>query len=413
MIFQRKGQSLIEILVAIGVGVIMLVGAITALVPVIKSSSDVNRSQIGAALAKELLDNIRVFAEGSWHNIDTLATTSANKYFLSTATSSFQGISSYPSDVGSGIDSILTDGFPTGTIGYWKMNDALNGASPIDFSGYRNILLASASWPVSTSGKYGNGFYFDGGSHYLYTSGSLPGSTSYTFIAWVKTSSTSTPIFSNKRGGGTLVIGVDATGKEYSVDSGCSSSTITGSMINDNAFHQLVYVRDGSANIKNLYLDGTLTASSTSTGCSAINNVFDIAHDATPNTYFTGVLDEARIFGRALSGSEISAIYNAVPFYRDFYVDDVYRDSGGNIVTVGGGLDPSTKKITVEYYWGQIIPKTLSIYLTRSADTSLWQTDWSAGATASGTTSVIGNRFTTSSNIDYTTSTGAIRIFSL
>jgi type II secretory pathway pseudopilin PulG len=199
---KRKGQSLIEILVAIGVGVVMLVGAITALTPAIKSQTDANKSQVGAALGAELLDNARVFAEANWHNIDTLTASSSVKYYLKATTSPFT--------------------FATGTQ--------------------------------------------------------------------------------------------------------------------------------------------TITASSST-------------------------------------------------FYRDFFLSDVYRNPANDLIALSGTLDPSTRLLTVEYWWGSVTPKTISTYVTRYRNSALLQTDWSGGANTNGPASTtLANKFATSSGIDFTTTTGAIRI---
>lgn len=216
----KNGQSLIEILVALGVGTIMLVGAITAFAPAIKSQSDVNRGQVGTALAVELMDNVRVFAEANWHNIDSI-------------------------DVYDG------------------------GCSRIDC--------------------------IDQYAHYL---------------------NTATSPFS------------------------IAPSVATGTEI-------------------------ILTASTT--------------------------------------------------FYRDFYLTKVNRDTSGSIVGFGvGANDPSTRLLTVEYWWGSVSKKEISTYLTRYSDRTLRQTDWSGGGNVNGPASTtLGNKFATSSGIDYSTSTGSIRIFGL
>lgn len=51
-------------------------------------------------------------------------------------------------------------------------------------------------------------------------------------------------------------------------------------------------------------------------------------------------------------------------------IEDVYRDQGGEIVTSGGTLDPSTKKVTVSVSWTYPDSDTLveSFYLTRYLD---------------------------------------------
>lgn len=61
---------------------------------------------------------------------------------------------------------------------------------------------------------------------------------------------------------------------------------------------------------------------------------------------------------------------------RQVIINDVYRDINGNIVTIGGTLDPSTKKITNTISWSQ--PRASSInsvmYLTRTINTTQTQT---------------------------------------
>jgi type II secretory pathway pseudopilin PulG len=85
----RGGQSIIELLVAIGVGIILIVGAISVLGPTIKTQGDTTRLQVAAGLGKGLLENVAVFADADWHNISVLATSSASKYYLIASTSPF------------------------------------------------------------------------------------------------------------------------------------------------------------------------------------------------------------------------------------------------------------------------------------------------------------------------------------
>jgi len=69
-----RGQSIMELIVAMAIGVILVVGAVSAISPILKISGDVARIQTGAALGKELLENARVLAEANWHAMDSLAT---------------------------------------------------------------------------------------------------------------------------------------------------------------------------------------------------------------------------------------------------------------------------------------------------------------------------------------------------
>lgn len=84
-----RGQSLIEVLVGIVIGAVM-VGAVAAIIsPILQIDTQTTRAQVASALGKELMDNVSVWAEANWHNIDTLSTSSLFKYYLSTSTPTF------------------------------------------------------------------------------------------------------------------------------------------------------------------------------------------------------------------------------------------------------------------------------------------------------------------------------------
>jgi type II secretory pathway pseudopilin PulG len=99
MIHQHKikinnaGQSLVEILVAVAVGIIFILGTVIVINFALKSGKDIEKVQTATSLAKGLLDNVKIFADSNWHNIDTLATTSANHYYLNTTSSPFTAVS--------------------------------------------------------------------------------------------------------------------------------------------------------------------------------------------------------------------------------------------------------------------------------------------------------------------------------
>ncbi|HPP64901.1 MAG TPA: hypothetical protein PK418_01860 [Candidatus Paceibacterota bacterium] len=109
------------------------------------------------------------------------------------------------------------------------------------------------------------------------------------------------------------------------------------------------------------------------------------------------------------SGKEESTINNV--FYRRYFqVLDALRDDSGNIAT-SGNTDPNTLKINVflEYGINYNSSSTLSFYLTRSANNQvLQQTDWSGGPGQTGPIPNSGNKFDTSTNIDYASTTGSI-----
>ncbi len=87
--FYKKGQSLIEVLVAVVVGMILIGGVIMIIAPTLKISAETNESKIGAALGRELVEKVRVFASANWHNIDALATGTSNIFHLTSTAVTF------------------------------------------------------------------------------------------------------------------------------------------------------------------------------------------------------------------------------------------------------------------------------------------------------------------------------------
>lgn len=89
LVVARCGQSLVEILVGMAIGIFLIMAGVGLIVPAINTNTQVTNIQKGAALAKELLDNVRVWSEGNWHNVFGLATGTANHYYLITTSSPF------------------------------------------------------------------------------------------------------------------------------------------------------------------------------------------------------------------------------------------------------------------------------------------------------------------------------------
>jgi len=112
----------------------------------------------------------------------------------------------------------------------------------------------------------------------------------------------------------------------------------------------------------------------------------------------------------AILSSATTTIMEEKSFTRYFSVENVNRDGSGNIVETGGNEDPSTQKITATIDWegGRSLDKTQ--YLTRSRNLIFRQTDWSGGANQEGPIILSNNKFASSTNIDYTASSGLIKI---
>jgi len=107
----------------------------------------------------------------------------------------------------------------------------------------------------------------------------------------------------------------------------------------------------------------------------------------------------------------IETIVTATTTYaRYFYLSDAYRDTSGNLTSTGSVYDPSTKQVSVVYNWLGGRTSTITAYFTRNDNAAFDQTDWSGGANSSTVATSVGNQFASSSNIDYSTTTGSIYV---
>ena len=159
-------------------------------------------------------------------------------------------------------------------------------------------------------------------------------------------------------------------------------------------------------------------------------NVYNPPAVKGPNSQF--YLDASGGNYAIISGTT-SIIIESRSFTRYFSIENVNRENCGvgNATSSGASGncaidfpgsstdiydDPSTQKITATVEWDNGQRKASSVrYLTRSQNASFQQSDWSGGfgqenfATSSQGT-IVNNKFATSTGIDYSTTTGAIRI---
>lgn len=405
----REGQSLIEVLVATAVGAIMIIAAITVIAPAMRSNTEVIRVQIGAALGRELLDNVRVFSEADWHNLSRLATTSANQYFLATG-STFRAAT--------GTEGVTVGVAASGTIGYWKF-DETSGTSAYDFAGSSNGIL-NGGVTATTTCKVAGCYSFNGSSGYVDvgTGFTDANEAAGSVVAWVYRRGNSGGVFGRSSGTGwpdermVLYFRSDASNWGWSLANGTSYQTVAWaiSTFPANQWNHLVWTWNGST--VSVYLNGQLFNSTAQTV------VPDVTGQKTrigwteglANQYFDGKIDDLRAYSRALTATEVTGLYEGQNFKRYFYLDTVKRDSGFNITTGAGTIDPSTLQVTVAYGWEQGSTTTISTFLTRFSNRVTSQTSWWGGPNDTGIVSTSTNRFGTSTGIKYASSTGSIEL---
>lgn len=203
----------------------------------------------------------------------------------------------------------------TGLVSCWELNET-SGSVAGDAHGTNDLTISGAT--INQTGKLDKCYSFDGNDH-LYRNSGLVSVFPFTLAAWFKTSTTPLATMTimsvgDKDTFNKLVgFGVLTTGKLviYNYNSTFLSATSVASF-NDGNWHLAVAVFNSSTD-KRLYVDGSLVAT-LSTSClvpAGIDNITTgkLARYVTDG-YFTGNIDQSAIWSKALTGTEIAALYN-------------------------------------------------------------------------------------------------------
>jgi hypothetical protein len=183
-------------------------------------------------------------------------------------------------------------------------------------------------------GMVGQAFKFDGTDSQITFSNAHPnfGTNNFTIDYWMKTSSAN-PIEAFLRTRHTcdaassfweIRIGLGSSGPAgvlqltlCSASNGTVFSLEASSPVNDGLWHHIAWVRTNINEL--LFVDGVLNSSTNSPGIIDADNSFPLIFGTSPcdgsdgTVPYSGAADELDIWNRALSASEIAALYNAGP----------------------------------------------------------------------------------------------------
>ena len=227
---------------------------------------------------------------------------------------------------GSGADSLPDLG--RGLVGYWPLNEGSNGTA-VDWSGGGN----NGTWsgpPNGINGYYSAGKtsnwagYFNGASSSLDLVQTLanipiPSPSAWTCTAWINpaaTTSIESPFivipssgigqfcraYLNNVVGGISASFKDSSGNPYVVNS-------TGYSFPANTWIFFATTWDGTT--ETLYINGTLNNSATPGASPPSVGTARLVIGDGGSYYYNGLVDDARIYDRVLSATEIQEIYNA------------------------------------------------------------------------------------------------------
>ncbi|MFA5099042.1 MAG: LamG domain-containing protein [Candidatus Paceibacterota bacterium] len=422
----QGGQSLAEILVVIGVGAILIGGAAGIMAPILKSNSETKNIQTATSLAQNYLDNLKNFSESNWLNIYNLSKGSGNKYML--VASSTQNL------IVKGEEGVLDGDIVSGLVGNWKF-DEFDGLTVYDFSGNQNngLLISNPTRKTSSDCKVGGCLEFNGSNRAdIDKTSTLSFTNSFSVSAWVKP----TDCVHGSSGHNTVI--AQEEGLILAFNNNCEVANyvnVNNIWVGPDGISQKVPVGEWSylamvwngSNLYSYFNGKFISGSGTSAAGSWTNSVYDYYVGARPlccDQTFNGLIDDIRIYNRVLSASEINQLYRGRNFVRSFFVENVNRNlcGAGNVTTdaatsciSGPGTsgvidDPSTQKITASVSWAQGGLLSRVEYFTRNRNNIFSQIDWTGGLGQDGPITSENDKFSSSTRIDYSTTTGSIRI---
>ena len=205
-------------------------------------------------------------------------------------------------------ENVIDPSFISGLVQHWPFDgDATNSVSEgVDATVYGATL---------TTDRFGNensAYYFDGGDKMIAAGAANFGTTSFTANIWV--SSTMTSGLGNlMRTDGGFYDGwlLRFNSGRIEIWEGRSYYTgyVSSTSYADGNWHMVTFVRDVENKVGQLYVDGSYVG-----GYSMGSTINDVSNELRFGTYgggeyYTGKMDDACLYNRALSAEEIAALY--------------------------------------------------------------------------------------------------------
>lgn len=230
---------------------------------------------------------------------------------------------------------------PPDVISWWPL-DETSGTTAADVVGPNSGIHANG--PLPSVGKVAGGLSFDGANDHIV----VPNDASFGFVdwtvdAWIQTTNAGSSfrrIISQQVGTATATSGTGfwVVGLEYNELAVCSQTmdggldtpndgtsgfpgciTYDGQLLDDGLFHHVAVTREAGVAVS-LYIDGAVvkTKATTNTAGYDVTPIADDVFIGAASTdfgpavqNFGGTIDEIELYDRALSASEIAAIFNA------------------------------------------------------------------------------------------------------
>ncbi|MDO8619660.1 MAG: DUF2341 domain-containing protein [Candidatus Daviesbacteria bacterium] len=250
---------------------------------------------------------------------------------------------------GTTLGATTQDYLSNGLVGYWKMDESSGNAA--DSSGNSNTGTWNGTGASHYSaGKFGNGGGFNGTDDYA--TGTLSSSlqpTRITISLWWQAQSTGSNQYiidtngDNSNYGYTIQTNANITGY-YVTLGGVASDQLTNYTFTAGNWYHFIATYDGSSIIT--YINGARQSSfsiSSSPNITYSGGAFNIGRNNNNSYFIKGILDEIRVYNRALSPKEVSDLYNWAPGPVGYWrMDDKVAGASKTITDVSGNGNNGT-----------------------------------------------------------------------
>jgi gliding motility-associated-like protein len=212
------------------------------------------------------------------------------------------------------------------------------------------------------------------------------GTGNFTVEAWIRTSAANGTIVTKRAACGTSnFFSLGISGSKTTTEIGTDNTDYVilrgNAIVDDNRWHHLASVRNGTS--LSLYVDGVLDATTTISGTQNVSNTAALAIAESPacsGGWFTGSIDEVRLYNTALSTANITAdmtnTTSAAPANLQAYYN--FDDASGSILTdqVSGANNGtlSNNPTWIESYAMVVPPLTAPSGVSPSGMTINWTT---------------------------------------
>jgi len=307
MRISRRGQSLIEILVALALGVSFINVGILAMTTTNFLARINKANSYALSLLKSQSSILETISENGWHSIADL--TIGKHYKLAKQNNSWV--------IQQGEEKVFDEKPP---VAQWNLDEG-SGTTAYDGIATNNgTFVSTPTWQTAPDCVNGSCLSFDGVDDYvnLGADTSVQVSSKTTIMAWVKmdtyNSSTSRYIF----GRSDFVIYSDSGSTDKVISLKVSNGTSYYPRVVDvmplNEWHNLAVTYDGTLDSNNVvtYFDGVKQYATTVTGSlSSPTSTWYIGGKSSGWGFFDGMIDDVRIYDYALTDSQVKQHYNA------------------------------------------------------------------------------------------------------